>query len=170
MRDIPSPPNKSHNEEHKIADLRRQKKRAQGRAFLGMGILSATCVGLMAIGWNVSAALCALGSIKLWTDSRRRVLEFDLEIALAELEKMEGQMMADKRSVDELEAERLAQRKMMLAGIEFNTPAGRFEGDVIYRYAVKDGISYEYAGLADAMDEPSREMLIVNDLLYKLMS
>ena len=134
---------------------------------LGLGALCAAGVGFFGMGWMVAGALCSAAVVKMGSDWRRKILEFDLEIAFAEMEQMERQMASQERSAQEQESESRALRETMLAGIEFHTPGGRFEGEVVYLHAVKEGRSYEYAGLAGSMDEPGPDMLIVNELIYK---
>lgn len=150
-------------EERRIAELRRQKRRAMSMGALGVGAFTGGVVLFFGVGWLPAASLCILGVVKAWSDLSQRLLELDLEIAFAEIDRMAEQEKWARGAA----SERVAQRQMVLAGIEFNTPAGRFEEEVVYRYAVKDGRVYEYAGLAGSMDEPGPNMLIVNELIYR---
>lgn len=167
MNDSPGASNEIQDEHLRLAELKRKKKRTMAINSLSLGVLCAAGVVFLGLGWMVAGALCVAAAVKTMSELRRKMLEFDLEIAFAELDRERGGLPSQRKSIQEMELEVRAQQETMLAGIEFNTPAGRFEEQVVYRYAVKDGRAYEYAGLAVAMDEPGPDMLIVNDLIYK---
>jgi hypothetical protein len=147
----------------KMRDLELRHKAALGlrsAAFMASGV-SAVAFGLggeTALAALACAAFAALGGMA-WRSAHE--LGRDLrEQALAEA--LQGALASQEAARVQAEQER-----ERIAGIEFHTPAGVFDGETVYRFAMKNGSRYEYVGLATADEEPSEELLIVNDLAYR---
>lgn len=113
-----------------------------GGAIVGVGLAMAHR------GWQAAA-------------SARMGLEF------IKLEELDGQIQEE---LERRRAKAEESNKKEIAGIKFESVAGVFDGEPVFKYASKEGKRYEYAGLAGKSDEPNESTLIINDLVYKLAS
>lgn len=148
-----------------LQELRKQHKSASTMAsalfFFGMS----AGYGLALIEQVGLALFLFISSVVASVAVRRKALGLEAKIVLAELDELDR--MAFELHEKEL-ADRIAHQQS-IAGIDFDTPAGVYNGETIYRFAIKNGKKYEYCGLAAAQDEPSSSMLIVNGFAYILM-
>lgn len=133
---------------------------------MGIGVLGAGSATLGLMGYPLPAMIFAFTCWRLWREFQKKLLEIDMEIALAEIDFLDAEGLRQSEEQAFVKEARAKEQREMLAGIEFDTPVGRFEGAQIFGYASREGKRYEYAGLAGVMDEPSEDMLIVNGLLY----
>lgn len=148
-----------------LQELRKQHKSASAMASTLFLSGMAASYGLAAIEQIGFAVVLCIGSVVGSIAARRKALILEAKIILAELDELD-------RMAFELHEKELADRRahqQSIAGIDFETPAGIFDGETIYRFAIKNGKKYEYCGLAAAQDEPSSSMLIVNGFAYTLM-
>jgi hypothetical protein len=112
------------------------------------------------------AAVLCVGCIVGSMAARRKALILESKIILAELDELDR--MASELHEKEL-ADKLSEQQS-IAGIDFDTPAGIYNGEKIYRFAVRNGKKYEYSGLASEQDKSSSSMIIVNGFAYALLS
>lgn len=131
-------------------------------AFAGAG---AGALGIVAMDWPMAVALACVVLVAVGMSAGRSMKILRLRMRDAALAELNSQQQAD-RDRELLEEER---RQEVIAGIEFDTPSGVFDGKPVFRFALKNGRRYEYSGLAHALDEPGEDKLIVNDFIYELV-
>ena len=134
---------------------------------LRLASLAGLGASLAALGWTgpeasplaaLGAAVCAGLAVKSWQArglAQKQLRQIELGEARQELD-------------EEIEQERQREERAQIANIAFEEPAGVFEGQTVYRVARRDGARFEFAGIATPSEEPSRELLIVNGLAYRL--
>lgn len=149
-----------------MVELRSRRRAIKGRWAAASLAAFAASLAFMEAEWPGAALLMLVAGLAASAEGRRRLLAIDASLAMAELLEMAAKE-EEERAEQQVERERAAQES--IAGIVFDTPAGVFEGRTVFRFASKDGRRYEYAGIADPSDEPSRSLLIVNGLSYRLM-
>lgn len=151
-------------QESNLEDLKRKKKNAQVLV-VSIGVAGFAMFCVLALLEYKMAWMVVVGSLVAMLRAKQKERELSTEILIAELD----DLGARETQSDENERLSALAEQESIAGIAFDTPAGQFEGRVVYQYASKDGQTYEYDGLASAKDSPTAAMLIVNGLIYRMM-